>query len=162
MRSVITLSLFLFLSLTVLCSCATTAYQPYEAGIGGYKDSQLDNNTFRVSFGGNGRTSEETVFNYLMYRCAELTLKNDCDFFVLIDVSSKVHRRSSTNRPGLTIHMGVAYTEVAVIKIFHGEKPQNIPAAFDAKELKTSLEPKIKRRKPRLREEDEDEDAPFQ
>jgi len=55
----------------LMFGCAT-AYQA-KGFRGGYNDIQLDENTFRVSFRGNGFTSQDTVITYLLYRCAEIT-----------------------------------------------------------------------------------------
>lgn len=172
MRKVIGLSPFLMVCLAFLCSCATP-YQPYSRFNGGYKDTQLDSNTFRVGFSGNSDTSRETVLNYLLYRCAEVTLENDYDFFVIVDGGSDVKHASmtmpgtytghtthnyatgtstthGTYNPGMTLY-GQAYSEMAIIKVFHGEAPPNVPDCYSAKELKTYLDPNIKRKKPRSR-----------
>lgn len=50
-----------------------------------------------VSFKGNGFTGRQKVENYLLYRCAEVTLNDGFDYFVLAseDIESK-HEYSST------------------------------------------------------------------
>lgn len=65
-----------------LASCAT----PYQSsGVrGGFKERQVDSNTFRVEFQGNGYTERITVNRYLLRRCAELTLRNGYEFFVVV------------------------------------------------------------------------------
>lgn len=73
-----------------LSACMTaTPYQPATAGrsasSGGYSDTQIESNRFRVSFKGNSLTARETVERYLLYRAAELTLQNGYDYFVLAD-----------------------------------------------------------------------------
>lgn len=64
-------SLFVVFTLVLLTGCAT----PYgSAGLtGGYSEEQLSENSYRVKFKGNGYTSSDKVWNYWMYRCAELT-----------------------------------------------------------------------------------------
>lgn len=56
----------------VLAGCAT----PYQSKglIGGFTDTKIDNATWRVRFDGNGYAKQEMVWNYWIYRCAELTL----------------------------------------------------------------------------------------
>jgi hypothetical protein len=70
---VIALGWFLVL-FTLGCAGAT----PYQAAAwqGGYEESRLDAESFRVEFRGNGYTSRLQVENALYYRCAELTVAN--------------------------------------------------------------------------------------
>lgn len=73
----------LFFSL--LAGCATQ-YQPFSflAG-GGFSETQLDTNTFKVTFRGNGYTETETTEELALLRSAELTLKNGFSYFVIVD-----------------------------------------------------------------------------
>jgi len=88
-----------------LASCMTaTPYQPATgssaANRGGYSDTQIESNRFRVSFSGNTLTSRETVERYLLYRAAELTVQNGFDYFVLSDRDTE--KKSQTYRtPGI-------------------------------------------------------------
>ncbi|MBK8072879.1 MAG: hypothetical protein IPK34_13065 [Ramlibacter sp.] len=68
-----------------LCACVTP-YQP-SGMTGGYRDSIVAPDTLRVSFGGNGYTSRETVQKYFYYRCAELTHQAGHKYFALRPVS---------------------------------------------------------------------------
>jgi hypothetical protein len=74
---------------TGLAGCETaTPYQalnPADQAAGGYRDSRLDSNHWRVSFSGNSVTSRETVERYLLYRAAELTTTQGFDWFVTDD-----------------------------------------------------------------------------
>lgn len=58
------------------------AYQPDGMG-GGYTDEKLDEDTYLVSFRGNGYTPEGAVLKYFLYRCAELTLAQGYAYFEL-------------------------------------------------------------------------------
>lgn len=71
-----------FLVLSLFTSCAT----PYQSGgmMGGYSESQLNNDTYKVSFTGNAYTSLNKVQNYLLYRCAQLTLGKGYKYFVIL------------------------------------------------------------------------------
>src|SRR5438270_4343037 len=82
MRALLQGVAFVF-AIAVLAGCET----PYQViGYrGGYTDIPLDANTFRVSFEGNGLTSSQTVEIYLLYRCAELTVQRDHDYFVIVE-----------------------------------------------------------------------------
>lgn len=67
--------------ITVGCE---TVYVP--VGVeGGYSESQLEENTYRVVFTGNEYTSKETIFRHWFHRCAELTLEKGFDYFVILD-----------------------------------------------------------------------------
>jgi hypothetical protein len=73
-----------------LAACETaTPYQPAgahagEAG-GGYSETQIEANRWRVTFAGNSLTSRDTVERYLLYRSAELTLQQGFDWFAAND-----------------------------------------------------------------------------
>ena len=72
-----------------LAACETaTPYQPNipgQATSGGYSESRLEPDRWRVNFVGNTMTSRETVEGYLLYRAAELTLQNGDDWFAMVD-----------------------------------------------------------------------------
>lgn len=77
-----TLRLVLLLSLS---GCAT----PYTSNglLGGFSDRQLSVDTYRVAFRGNGFTQDERASDFLMLRCAELTLQHGGKFFRLVGAS---------------------------------------------------------------------------
>ena len=71
-----------------LAACETaTPYQPLgaTATTGGYSDQRLDADHYRVTFAGNSVTSRSTVENYLLYRAADVTVKNGFDWFETVD-----------------------------------------------------------------------------
>ena len=143
-------ALYVFsLAWLTLAGCATP-YQP-EGFRGGYSDLQIDVNTFRVDFRGNGFTSRRTVEIYLLYRCAELTVEKGYDYFIVVDRGSEVKTGGYTT-PGSfeaysyggstsgTYTPGQTYTYskhggTMIIKSYKGTKPSENPAAFDAREL---------------------------
>jgi len=65
----------------MVASCAT-GYGP-KSFTGGYADEKLDDTHFRVKFDGNGHASSERVWNFWMYRCAELTKQQGFTYFTL-------------------------------------------------------------------------------
>ncbi len=90
------ISLAAVLSLgAALTGCETpTPYQPLHAGSaqsGGYTETRIDANHFRVSFRGNGMTSRSTVENYLLYHAAELTLHEGYDWFETVHEATDKH-----------------------------------------------------------------------
>jgi len=75
-----------------LAACETaTPYQPLSsknAQSGGYSETKLEADRWRVTFQGNSLTSRGTVENYLLYHAAELTLSQGFDWFAMADRST--------------------------------------------------------------------------
>jgi len=67
--------------LATLSAC-TTPYGKYGL-LGGFTDSQIDENTFSISVDTNRLTSEQTTSMHAYYRAAELTVENGFDYFVI-------------------------------------------------------------------------------
>ena len=81
-------------SLILLQACATS-YQR-KGFFGGYSETQLDENVFKVSFNGNGYTRRESAADFTLLRSAELTLENGYQYFVIIDANSYVSNSTYT------------------------------------------------------------------
>jgi len=71
--------LVLLLTAFMFMGC-TTVYGP-NGFTGGYKERKLDEDRYIVSFFGNGNTPEHQVWNYWIYRCAELTIEKGYELF---------------------------------------------------------------------------------
>lgn len=69
-----------------LAGCATS-YKP-DGVAGGYSDTRLDENVFRVSFSGNGYTSRDRAEDMAILRASELTLQHGYKYFVIGDARS--------------------------------------------------------------------------
>jgi hypothetical protein len=86
-------------ALAGLSACETaTPYQPLRPGsaqAGGYSETRVEGDRWRVSFAGNSMTSRETVETYLLYRAAELTVAQGDDWFETVERSTDKH--SETN-----------------------------------------------------------------
>lgn len=95
------------LSGLLLTACAT-GYQ--NSGFtGGFKDTQLAPDVFRVSFAGNGFTSSDRVQDFALFRAAELTLANDARYFAVM--SSADQSRTDTHvTPGSSHTTGTIST----------------------------------------------------
>ena len=52
---------------------------------GGFAETQIEANRWRVTFSGNSLTSRDTVERYLLYRSAELTVQQGYDWFAAGD-----------------------------------------------------------------------------
>lgn len=79
--------------LTIIAICfiyeCSTPYQP-KGMFGGYKSYKLENRDYKITFKGNQHTKAKTVFEYLLRRCAEVTIDEDCEYFVVYEDSSYV------------------------------------------------------------------------
>ena len=151
-----------------LLGCAKPAlYQPMQDEVG-YGQQQLEENRYKVWFAGNRATPRETVENYVLYRCAELTLEKGYDYFVLSDRSTEGEHRAG---PGMSVGLGgfrlgghggisigtgigfpvgegdAKYFGQTVAVLVKGKKPADNPSAYDARELKANLEPSILRQR---------------
>jgi hypothetical protein len=148
----------------VLAACAGQVPTPYGPAAGGYgySEQQLEDNRYRVSFGGNDLTSAETVQNYVLYRSAEITLDRGYDYFTVVDRNLE---RSTTywgSGPGTYVGTGFgrgaggfigfgtstarpidSYTAYADIVLFKGEKPAGDVDAYDARDVLARLDATI-------------------
>jgi hypothetical protein len=86
---------------TGLAACETaTPYQPAVRGAahsGGYSETRIEPDRWRVNFYGNSMTSRETVEGYLLFRAAELTLQNGDDWFAIVDRQTDAKSRTYVN-----------------------------------------------------------------
>lgn len=150
----------------VLAGCASpTPYQPADGGFG-YRQQQLEENRYRISFSGNSLTPRETVENYLLYRAAEVTVENGHDYFILTDDNLERSTRyygtvdpwigGRRNRFGdpfgdpfspATVRARPIdeYRAFADILMFSGQKPADDPRAYDAHDVLNRLGPAIVR-----------------
>lgn len=148
-----------------LAGCAT-AYQP-KSFTGGYKSRQLAENQYIVSFWGNGNTSEQKVWNYWMYRCAELTREQGYEFFELLPSAEhafnedgqgnlpvvfsmrKEGEPSEKEKDGLhpvyyTYTVTTTYSSKAIVKMYNAPIPKKAGLLFDASFLMDQLSDYIK------------------
>lgn len=76
------------MSVAVSACSTATPYQPDIAGqrvSGGYSEAKLGEDRYRVNFEGNTLTSRDRVEGYLLYRAAELTVRDGYDWFLILD-----------------------------------------------------------------------------
>jgi len=74
--------------LMALAGCATK-YQNGSGSGGGFTESQLDKNLFRVSVNGNQYTSAERARELALLRSADLTLQLGFSYFVFVESRSR-------------------------------------------------------------------------
>jgi hypothetical protein len=153
-----------------LAACTTTT--PYGAAADGrgygYSEQRIEQNRYRIMFRGNSSTPRDHVENSLLYRAAELTLKNGYDYFVVVESDTEARRSYSTTTspafgayrygyPGFYRFPYYAYgwgwgypydtytrevtrySAVAFITMHRGEKPSGDPHAFSAREVEANL-----------------------
>ena len=127
---------------TLLTGCATKyqAWSKYQ----GYKETKTEDDRLKVAFEANMYTDTQTVKDYLLYRCAELTLENEFDYFIIIEQKDDTSRdyMASSGVGYASGQMNNAPAYSYVIKCGKGEKP-NEYNAYNAKDVKNNLESKI-------------------
>lgn len=139
-----------------------TPYQAAKGGQGGFTETRIEPERYRVSFSGNSLTERETVENYLLFRAAEVTLQNGFDHFTVVkrdtDKSSRIQGDTFYPRFGYTYFhprygwisawdpfwSPTSFREVtryeASAEIVFGKGPKGgDPNAFDAREVTKNL-----------------------
>src|ERR1700681_638153 len=140
----------------LLAGClAPTPFGPAETrGADGYTVERLEPDRFRIGFAGNEATSPRQVADSLAYLAAQVTLRNDADYFVV--AANKMAQATTYHamggysedvyccrvRGGVTGHEYEASAEITIRK---GKAPPDDPAAHEAKEVVGSLGPRMKR-----------------
>jgi hypothetical protein len=129
-------------ALTLLVGCATS-YR--DAGpSGGYWEQKGPGELIKVGFSGNAFTGGKRTETYLLYRCAEITKRENKTYFAFYKslLTAIMDMRSSEKAATTIIGMPTAH---AYILFF--ESPG--PGLLNADELLIRLEPKIKREEPK-------------
>jgi hypothetical protein len=152
-----------------LSACETaTPYQPLregaQASVGGYAESRIEDNRWRVTFKGNDETARGVVETYMLYRAAELTLAQGYDWFEAAQRHTDTHTSGygSVWGPGwgwrrwgswggtfwdedVAFDTEQRYDASVEIVLHHGAKPGDDAHAFDARQVVANLGPKIVR-----------------
>ncbi len=78
-------------------SCAT----PYQGkGFrGGFSETQLSENVFRVYFRGNGFTPQERAEDFTLLRSAEVAMEHGYPYFIIVDENSTVATTGAITTP---------------------------------------------------------------
>ncbi len=92
----ISLIMALMVSIVMLIAACSTPYQP-KGTLGGYSQEKILANMYKVEFVGNQHSKPEVIQNFLMYRCAELTLEQGFEYFSI--VSEERHYDKYSVRP---------------------------------------------------------------
>ena len=159
----------LALAVTLFCGCGATPYQA-SGWRGGFGEKKINDSTYLVAFQGNGYASQARVHYFWLYRCAELTVQNGYDYFVIHpkDSAPKDLRSSGGSlvpavyRPSaqgafIKVHSGGTvyipyygggstaqhWTSAGVILMFRRPLPTSLLFAFDARSILAQLGPYV-------------------
>lgn len=85
---------FLLILFLVLTGCAT----PYQKNglSGGYSETQLSENVFKVHFRGNGYTRGERAEDFALMRSAEIAIEHGYAYFIIVDSAGDVEHSTYT------------------------------------------------------------------
>ena len=159
-------------SAALVLSCAT----PYQTQSwlnltgGGFKEKRINDSAFLIEFVANGFTSKDRIFYYMLYRCAELTVQNGYDLFMLSSraPSTKTSSRGADLMPAV-LHSGqrsghlikvrggggapvmiyggsqaVWSATDAVVLMFHNPLPDSVLFSLDARTVLADLADYVK------------------
>jgi len=128
--------LLLAVSLT-LTACAT----PYKSHgfMGGFTDRQLSADVFMVTFQGNGYTTDTRARDFLLLRCADLTLEHGWRYFRLVGGANDSKDGAAMVATGNTAFIAPIHfpSQSASIQIrAEREGPQDFDAEIIAKSMR--------------------------
>lgn len=148
-----------------LIGCATSYH---EKGLtGGFSETQLDDNAFRVTFQGNAYTSREAVSDYALLRSADLAIEHGYGYFITLEAAdysiertftvpttshtninlrsygnSVVGEATTTTYGGQTYHF--SHPRRTHIIVCFREKPQVKGLVYDARFIRASMRKKYR------------------
>jgi hypothetical protein len=125
-----------FVVVALLSGCATP-YRP-DGAWGGFSDRQLGEDVFTVTFKGNGYTTDETARDYLLLRCADLTLAHGAKYFRLVGSANDSRNGAVAMANGNTAFIAPIHfpSETATIQLrAEREGPQDYDAAIVARSM---------------------------
>lgn len=96
----------------ILLGCSTS-YQEYSTspftfmGHQGYAEYQIDENTYSISFQGNGFTSGVRTYRYALQRAAEVAAQNGCRYFLVLNGRDQTQMNTQTTVYNDGIHQHI-------------------------------------------------------
>lgn len=161
------------LAAAALFACAApqaTVYKARDGGFG-YAETRMEDGAWRVAFTGNRATRLETAENYVLYRAAEITLREHFERFAVIDreIGQQVERSQSfrDRPPGFDsrerrhdatllpadpffdnrMETTITYAARLIIRPYSGAAPAGAGRTWAARAVLDALGPAIKRRR---------------
>ncbi|MCY1719578.1 hypothetical protein OU798_04455 [Prolixibacteraceae bacterium Z1-6] len=110
---------------------------------GGYSEIRIDENTYEVTFKGNGYTCSETIKRYFLYHCAELTNEKGYSYFIILN--KNIDSAKEITGYNDNVSTVTRTTGNGIVKMYI-EKPEG-DVVYNATELKESLNQYINRGK---------------
>jgi len=115
-----------------LCGCATS-YQ--QTGItGGFSETKLAPDTVRVTFTGNGYTSDERATDFALLRAAQLCSESGYTHFTV--------QPQASSTPSVSVNGGIVKPGVTLLAKFYRSKVEEL--ALDAAFVTSSIKSKYK------------------
>ena len=152
-------NLILLIGIALLITGCAPTYQKSGFWGGGYDEMKMQDNIFKITFEGNTHTSGQIAEDFGLLRCAETTLENGYNYFII--EKSKTEERTSTHTTPTEIERTSSISEeyivtggethtstkptVAIIIECFKEKPENVSGIiYDAEQIKTNIKNKYK------------------
>ncbi|HLR25000.1 MAG TPA: hypothetical protein VK112_03965 [Fodinibius sp.] len=120
MKDIYWYSVYLFFMAVIFSGC-TSSYHVSETG-GGFSITKLADNTYQVHNLSNRHTSQKEISEYILRRCAQMTLEEDSRYFI-ISSQSQSFSESENN--------SISYGQV-IFKILPNNNQQSIYPILDA------------------------------
>ena len=121
---------------------------------GGYSEDELESGIWRISYYGNGVTTQESVQTYWLYRAAELATQKGYDGFEIISAVQMISFPVAPDpASGAKLYPAAAAllyvpdaqpSMIADIRILKKPLAVSPPKVFDAVAFKAALEPYVK------------------
>ena len=97
--------ILLFLAIGIFLGGCATSYQ--KSGFsGGFSETQLSENVWKVHFRGNAKTTMERATDFCLLRSAELTLENGYKYFAIVDENSST-KSSTFSTPSTSVYQSI-------------------------------------------------------
>lgn len=134
------------IALLLVTACATGYHESNLSG--GFSETQLQDDTFRVYFHGNAFTTAEQMSDYTMLRAAEVAIEHGFKFFVVAEQAQTTIVGASGNRGSISMYQVGANNSQTIV--CYTDKPQAAAAVYDANAVygsiatKYRIEPKTK------------------
>ena len=128
----------ILLALAFVTGCVATGYQP-QGFRGGYSETQLGENVFRVDFAGNGFTSPARAADFALLRSAEVALEHGFRFFVVAGQTEAATVSGGGGNYGATVTAPSSLNTIVCYK----EKPADAgPLVYDAEIIRKTMRAK--------------------